>query len=181
MINFIRKRFPGEYRRKERKLLWNRVYQIERRLDELEENDNLRRYLGGLIDIHKKIESSYKVGYFIGMPLARKLLGRYDELHSELIHSLEDKEYLDFGEIKLPKFVSEQDRKTFIDEVFDVLFPFLLNKYGCELEESFYREGPYEFNEKICLKKDDVVFDCGANMGLFSAVASSKKCKKVYQ
>lgn len=39
-----------------------------------------------------------------------------------------------------------------------------------------YNEGPYEFDQ-IRLKKGDYVFDCGANLGLFSAIAAAKGCK----
>ena len=37
-------------------------------------------------------------------------------------------------------------------------------------------EGPYEYGE-VCLKEGDIVFDCGANRGLFSAVASRYGCQ----
>ena len=39
-----------------------------------------------------------------------------------------------------------------------------------------FHEGPYEYGN-VCLKKGDVVFDCGANRGLFSAVASRYGCQ----
>ena len=44
----------------------------------------------------------------------------------------------------------------------------------CDVVENHlgdFGEGPYEYGN-VCLKEGDVVFDCGANMGLFSAVAS---------
>jgi len=37
--------------------------------------------------------------------------------------------------------------------------------------------GPYEYGNEIRLHKGDVVFDLGANVGLFSCVAASKGCK----
>lgn len=45
-----------------------------------------------------------------------------------------------------------------------------------EKMEEIYIEGPYELNEHVCLEKEDVVIDCGANLGLFSAIASMKGC-----
>jgi predicted nucleic acid-binding protein len=44
----------------------------------------------------------------------------------------------------------------------------------CAIAENYlndFREGPYEYGD-VFLKKGDVVFDCGANVGMFSAVAS---------
>ena len=40
-------------------------------------------------------------------------------------------------------------------------------------------EGPYEWNAHVSINRDDTVIDCGANIGIFSAVAS-KKGVKVY-
>jgi FkbM family methyltransferase len=40
-------------------------------------------------------------------------------------------------------------------------------------------EGPYE-NEYVKIRKNDIVIDAGANMGLFSMYCSEKKIKKVY-
>lgn len=40
---------------------------------------------------------------------------------------------------------------------------------------SMINEGPFEYNE-VSLAPGDVVFDCGANIGFFSAIALSKKC-----
>ncbi|MEA5066920.1 MAG: FkbM family methyltransferase, partial [Eubacteriales bacterium] len=39
----------------------------------------------------------------------------------------------------------------------------------------FIIEGPYE-NENVALTEGDVVLDCGANIGLFSCYAASRKC-----
>lgn len=55
----------------------------------------------------------------------------------------------------------------------DLLLPYIYN--NSELVNAMYNEGPYELG-KVCLSEGDVVIDCGANLGLFSAVASSKGC-----
>lgn len=40
-------------------------------------------------------------------------------------------------------------------------------------------EGPYEISEEVSVKQGDIVIDCGANMGMFSAVAA-ERAEKVY-
>lgn len=51
----------------------------------------------------------------------------------------------------------------------DLVFPEYLN------DDSLSAEGPYELGE-VRLNPGDVVLDCGANVGIFSAIAASKKC-----
>lgn len=52
----------------------------------------------------------------------------------------------------------------------DAILPLCFNDYTMVLN------GPYEYAETK-IKKDDVVFDCGANVGSFSAIALSKGCE----
>lgn len=60
----------------------------------------------------------------------------------------------------------------------DIVIPYILElngkKYNFKDIDIYLDEGPYELNENVSIKKNDVVIDCGANMGLFSAIASKK-------
>jgi FkbM family methyltransferase len=67
----------------------------------------------------------------------------------------------------------------FKHEFVDLLLPTFRTDFDYSTMESYFIEGPYELNKNICLHKGDVVFDCGANMGVFSAIASTKGCAKV--
>ena len=90
-------------------------------------------------------------------------------------------EALILDNIKLPHPQNEADKGLLWEyELSDIVFPsyFKHNFDGfdcyCDtfkngLED--FNEGPYEYGS-VCLNEGDVVFDCGANMGLFSAVAS---------
>jgi len=55
-------------------------------------------------------------------------------------------------------------------ELRDILFEHI---YGAGNNCPYYYEGPYEYQE-IILKEGDVVIDAGANIGMFSALASYK-------
>lgn len=52
-------------------------------------------------------------------------------------------------------------------EIGDILYPALLGRYH------YTDEGPYEWSD-VRINKGDVVFDCGANLGVFSILAASK-------
>jgi FkbM family methyltransferase len=60
----------------------------------------------------------------------------------------------------------------------DLLLPYIIElhgkKYCFEQIEPLMVEGPYELNDNIAVHEGDVVIDCGANIGLFSAIASDK-------
>ena len=60
----------------------------------------------------------------------------------------------------------------FFSECGDLILPALYQDLGC------IYEGPYEVGD-VKIEKNDIVFDCGSNIGLFSIVAANK-CKKVY-
>jgi len=67
-------------------------------------------------------------------------------------------------------------------ELVDIIFPYISDDAGMNtntvhrLLSLADREGPYELDENVFLKKNDIVIDGGANIGLFSAVASAKNC-----
>ncbi|MCL2076582.1 MAG: FkbM family methyltransferase [Betaproteobacteria bacterium] len=98
-------------------------------------------------------------------------------------------EALIIGGIKLPRPLNEADRFLFEGELADIVLPSYLKRKSGNFDPviaensraiheslaSFF-EGPYE-DGNVCFKEGDIVFDCGANMGLFSAVASRYGCK----
>ncbi len=85
-----------------------------------------------------------------------------------------DMPIIKIGALQLNNFLlkntDEPAKQSFIAEFGDLVFPPMLN------EDNFAFEGPYEYGN-VTLNNGDVVMDCGANFGLFSAVAAAKGCK----
>lgn len=89
-------------------------------------------------------------------------------------------EALILDDIKLPLPPNKSDDEAMlVSELHDIVFPSYLrrkyesfDRYSIIMENHLndYLEGPYEYGD-VCLKEGDVVFDCGANKGVFSAVA----------
>lgn len=83
-----------------------------------------------------------------------------------------DKEIFNVGDIHLlnPRFFKAKNSYNILNQVADLLLPAVYNDW------SLLTEGPYE-SDGVSLSSNDVVLDCGANMGVFSAYAASKKCQ----
>lgn len=76
---------------------------------------------------------------------------------------------LDIGGLRLPLLSDSQyptrEEAYYAMEIGDILFPAVLGRYHS------VDEGPYEWGE-VRLCSGDVVFDCGANLGVFSLLAA---------
>lgn len=94
------------------------------------------------------------------------------------IQKVSDNDFLTLGECSfcVPR---KEDIDTFLWEFPDLIMPVLVKAYDFTGVEALFDEGPYELNQNVSVKKDDIVIDCGANLGLFcSAVAG--RAKQVY-
>lgn len=89
------------------------------------------------------------------------------------------KKAFDFAGLRFVMPGTENDFKTLMTEAPDLLFPYRFGNdtFDYSKIEKYFDEGPYELNEKVCLRKGDIVIDCGANMGLFSNIALAKGCE----
>lgn len=100
----------------------------------------------------------------------------YKPVLENIDENLEKCEIVKLGDIKFDKEIITSKKDLFYIEFLDIVAPNLP-----EFEEVLVAEGLYE-QENVNLNEGDVVIDCGANVGLFSAVAASKVKKggKVY-
>ena len=83
--------------------------------------------------------------------------------------------------ITLPMPENDIEVRTFRWEFYDILFPYMVCDKSRFDKYITCGEGPYELGE-VKLEEGDIVFDCGANIGAFSALASTRigESGKVY-
>jgi FkbM family methyltransferase len=74
--------------------------------------------------------------------------------------------HLNINGILLPILTDKILKGNLITEFLDFIYPYLYNDYS-----NTGGEGPYLYHQ-VQIKKGDIVIDAGANMGLFSALAS---------
>ncbi|MDD6795370.1 MAG: FkbM family methyltransferase [Clostridiaceae bacterium] len=151
-----------------------KIYEVsELKYDDDEVNIFVAVYLNDesiLTDIRKKYDKSLVIADFA------KDLGYLEMLYYKEYFKKNgidmDSAVLDIKGIKLlnPFFRESDYRTAFLLEINDLILPEIMNDY------SRIDEGNYEYG-KVKLEKNDVVIDCGANIGIFSAVASYKGCK----
>ncbi len=86
-------------------------------------------------------------------------------------HYFRSRDCLKVGELYLPRLSHAEfptrEEAYYAMEIGDILYPPLLHSFR------YVDEGPYEWGA-VSLEKGDVVFDCGANLGIFSLLAASR-------
>lgn len=99
------------------------------------------------------------------------------ELMEQYLEIKDDMIVIDKIKIPKPDF---KELFLFEYEFYDLIMPYLITNFDLEFDR-FYHEGPYELNESVSIEKNDIVIDCGANMGWFSAIASAEATSgKIY-
>lgn len=109
--------------------------------------------------------------YIDGTKAIFSLLNKYYTQYFKKHNICISREIMDLGELKIinPFTSNEEYLNSFLFEVGDLILPEIMK------DLTSINEGPYEDGE-VVLKEDDIVFDCGANIGLFSSIAASKGC-----
>lgn len=72
------------------------------------------------------------------------------------------------------------EKSIFAEEFTDVALHYIVGLDNIERFKIFQGEGSYENPAYVVVKQGDVVVDCGANMGLYSAVASREGAGVIY-
>ena len=190
LLQSIKKRLSGEYSRTIRDLArikadylarYGNKGQFVRYVDEKLRFFRWKRWLGE--DVLKRL-GIRRPSWLLGLPSVVAQIDGYD-LAKE-IHIGENS--VRVGDIRLPKPREGVDTMVFDAELGDIVLPFWLRRkmrnfseeydhlYGL-LSGHWWIEGPYEIGDDVVLCPGDIVIDCGANMGLFSAVAAQNGCQ----
>lgn len=80
-------------------------------------------------------------------------------------------EFISIGNVRFknPAFSKIPNSDNILNQISELVVPPVMQDYQMVVE------GPYEY-ENVFLRSGDIVFDCGANMGVFSAYAASRQC-----
>lgn len=100
---------------------------------------------------------------------ARMFISKYGIDTSKDYISLKSFDGVDFRIIN-PYGLSDDFKTAFALEMPDLIVPVIDEQF------SFMTEGKYEYGQ-VVVNENDVVIDCGANIGVFSAIAAAKKAK----
>lgn len=117
-------------------------------------------------NLHSKFLAEYYITWFLkGYKSKNRVLYKY---------YFKDNHF-DIDGIKIP-VLKDEDMEVHFYVVTDII----LSKWIKTRNLYFaFHEGPYETNN-VKIEEGDIVFDAGANIGLFSALALKKSAKRVY-
>jgi len=128
-------------------------------------------YFQDLVTVFKNILFKNKKGfslrdkyiiqtYFLGNKFA------INRLYNNLKKKYKEKEYFNFDGVLFPEFLLFQVKSDLILTWLDFIYPYFSHDYS-----DYFGEGPYLYKD-IQIQEEDAVIDAGANLGLFSALAS---------
>jgi FkbM family methyltransferase len=156
IINTVRNRLPGS-------AIYDRIIEIR----------TAKKHLNKESEIEKTLYSCLK-NYYMGLFLCCTKMSyskSYFDDFLELFIKSNDSDWLDFNGILIPKPITNAEKNLLGIEIVDFLLVELINnKAFCE---AITLEGFYEYNN-VRFALDDVIFDIGANMGLFSAMGANR-------
>jgi FkbM family methyltransferase len=172
----LQMRFNGTY--------WRKIKNAENALLLYEEQDTSNfKQKKWLINYFKKVIIYHKFSFFLSKTITRIFYPPKSirlQLSSDTSGNLsEQKNSLVFKDIYIPLPINKIEEDRFNADFLDIIFPYLVNEAKIAVPiQSLVNptEGPYELDENICLRENDIVIDCGANIGVFSALAAAKGC-----
>lgn len=184
MLNKIKRKIIKRYAEINERIdgtLWEKIKKAEYALFLYEqtysENTTQKNWLTNYL---RKRINNQKVVFFISKTITKFFYLPPDiQICSEDSGNLsEQKDRLIFKELQIPLPISKREEVVLNFEFLDIIFPYLINDITITkpIISLLDGEGPYEIDKNVCLRENDVVIDCGANIGIFSAIAATKGC-----
>ena len=186
LVRKIKERMAGRYKRRERILAPAALVRIEEGLRNDAFEPRMAAYLRYWIPYLRNQKRAGDLTFFVGSKAARRMLGlRKDEVEPPPLEQFDqirpwfDKGsgLFDFAGVRLVKPAGMEEAEIFASVFADILLPWLLGRDGADIAAGISNEGDYEYGDAVRLAPGDVVLDCGANMGMFSAMAGKRGCR----
>ena len=121
--------------------------------------------------MRSKISVSDKIHWFLTNDQRTENYYRLQYEHLFAKHYDQKTDTIKCGDLTLPRLSHNlyptREEAYYALEIGDILYPGLFDSY------KFIDEGPYEWMD-VEIEKGDVVFDCGANLGIFSLFAAHR-------
>ena len=128
----------------------------------------------GKTDVISMLNSAQCGGVIDVSPFIEEIIDEYNRFVCQSYGiSLED-EYLNFNGVKITNYLMKEKKlkKTFWETYGDEILPSVYK------DNSLSIDGPYEIETlNVNIQNGDVIFDIGANLGLFSCYAAQKGCE----
>lgn len=185
LIRKIGERLSGKYKRRQRKLAPAARDCIKAGLDKNDFEPKMAEYLRAWLPYLENQKRAGDLTFLVGSKMARKLLGlKKSDIEAPMTIFYEKLKpwydeasgVFDFNGLRLTPADNEAEAAIFGAVFCDVLLSYMLGDSMAEIARGINPEGEYEW-DGVRLEPGDVVMDCGANMGFFSAIAANKGCQ----
>lgn len=114
---------------------------------------------------HKSILESNKNEFYKMVNKYLIDLKKYDDIAFKVVEKLKTENEITIDGIRVLNTFLPQQELLFLSEFLDLLLPYYLKSEQTQ-RQTYFIEGPYE-DFGVTLEENDVVVDCGANMGFF--------------
>lgn len=160
MLKKVQKRMPG-----------GELYESLKLQKKLIRNEGNPLFKKLMLNMYRKNRNVYLWGG-IWIPRYRRNMRQYDELESLFsFTSASRKDAMKIHDLVVPA-PAGCEKGIFTEELTDVALHYIVGLENIDRFRVFQAEGSYENLSYVYVEKGDVVLDCGANLGLYSAVAS---------
>lgn len=173
IIKSIKQKVRGEFQADEIRACQAKLRFFKRALEEPRpETTHLTGFFKSMCDGMEKLIASKRNAFWFGRDLSRILFN--GTFYYQPVCDLMEKrgETLIYKNIAFVEPTTLRAKHYFADSFLEFVFPVVMAQYGFPVtDENFFTEDFYELDTRVNVRQGDIVFDCGANVGYFTAEA----------